>query len=646
MFLMICISLLRIPKKAFLHLLFYRTVQHNDNLGLEEDSFMTKQDDTYQLETLLLHGGHNPDPTTGSRAVPIYQTTSYTFHNTQHAKELFALEESGNIYSRIGNPTVDVLEKRIALLEDGVAAVATSSGQAAISLAIMNICQAGDEVIAASNLYGGTYNLFSTTLPKYGIHVKFVDPTDPNNFREAIGDKTKAIFAEIIGNPSLQLLDVEKVADIAHESGIPLIVDNTFASPASCRPITHGADVVVHSATKWLGGHGTSIAGVIVDGGRFDWNTEKFPGFTEPDSSYHGVIYAKDFGTLAFSMKVRVQLLRDFGPALSPFNAFMILQGVETLHLRIKAHNENALKIAEFLEDHPGVEWVAYPGLKSHPSYALAQKYLQHGTGSIVNFGIKEGLKAGEVFIDNISLWSHLANVGDAKSLVIHPASTTHQQLSEEQRITSGVTEDLIRLSVGIEHIDDLIKSLDKALYIATGFSKAEGGQPEVVVNDEGVISRLLKTASHKDLDTGKVRQKSIAVVGLSSNPARPSFRVSRKMQRLGYKIIPVNPRETEVLGEKAYPDLKSIPKGVALDVVQVFRSAEAAIGIAEEAAQVQPGIFWLQEGVIAPDAADIAKHAGLEVVHNRCTYKEAQRLRGTIATFAADGAPVQDDND
>ncbi|WP_078594520.1 PLP-dependent aspartate aminotransferase family protein [Evansella clarkii] len=589
--------------------------------------------ETYNVETVLLHGGQSPDPTTGSRAVPIYQTTSYVFHDTEHAERLFALDEPGNIYSRIGNPTVDVFEKRIALLEDGVASVATASGMAGISLAILNIAGAGDEIVAATNLYGGTYNLFSITLPRYGINVKFVDPTDPQNFKEAINENTKAVFAETIGNPSLHVLDIEGVAEVAHEAGIPLIIDNTFATPYVCKPLTLGADIVVHSATKWIGGHGTSIGGVVVDGGRFNWQSEKFPGFIEPDRSYNGLSYAKDFGTLAFATKLRVQLLRDFGASLSPFNAFQLLQGLETLHLRVERHNENALKLAELLSGHPAVDWVNYPGLSSHESHQHASKVLTNGYGSVLNFGIKGGREAGRKLIDSISLWSHLANVGDAKSLIIHPASTTHQQLSDEELVATGVTEDLVRLSVGIENVEDLFKDLDQALSKATG----HGNKNSTVINDEGVIKWALSSPKEQvETENGtEERQKTIAIVGLSSNEARPSNRLARKMQRLGYKIIPVNPRETEVLGEKAYPDLKSVEGPI--DIAQIFRSPEAAIELAREAAEVRPKVFWLQEGVISEEAAAIAKEAGLEVVHNRCTYKEAQRLRGTIATFACE---------
>ncbi|SOC43503.1 PLP-dependent aspartate aminotransferase family protein [Salinicoccus kekensis] len=590
---------------------------------------------TYDLETLSLHGGQAPDPTTGSRAVPIYQTTSYVFQDTDHAESLFSLDEPGNIYSRIGNPTVEVFEKRMALLEEGVAAVATSSGMAAITLSILNLASAGDEIVAGANLYGGTYNLFAVTLPRYGINVKFVDPTDPENFKAAITDKTKAVFGETIGNPGLQVLDIEAVADIAHEAGVPFIIDNTFATPHTCKPITLGADIVVHSATKWIGGHGTSIGGVVVDGGRFNWNTEKFPEFTEPDASYNGIRYAVDFGTLAFSTKIRVQLLRDFGATLSPQNAFNLIQGLETLHVRVERHNENAEKLAKFLTEHPAVEWVNYPGLETHPSHDLAKKNFKNGYGSIITFGIKGGKAAGKKLIDNVALWSHVANVGDAKSLIIHPASTTHQQMTKEQLDETGVYEELVRLSVGIESVRDIQNDLSQALSKATGIDTGEA--EEIVINDEGVIKRILNAATERVTENGeeKTRQKTLAVVGLSGKESRPSYRLARKMQRLGYKIIPVNPRESEILGEKAYPDLKSVPEHI--DVVQVFRSPEAAVGIAKEAVEVKPEVFWLQEGVISPEAADIARDGGLQVVHNRCTYKEAQRLRGTISTYACE---------
>lgn len=415
-------------------------------------------------ETLAIHGGQSPDQSTGARAVPIFQTTAYQFESTEHARKLFALEELGNIYSRIGNPTVDVLEQRVAQLEGGVGAVAFSSGHAALVSTLLNICEAGDEIVSASTLYGGTYNLFAVSLPKWGITVKFVDPSDPENFRAAIGPKTKALFAEVIGNPALGVLDIEVVAKVAHENGLPLIVDNTFPTPYLCQPIKWGADIVIHSATKWIGGHGTAMGGLVVDGGKFDWNSPKFPGFTQPDASYHGLRYATDIGAAAFIVKLRVQILRDVGACQSPFNAFLILQGLETLHLRMERHSQNALGVANFLKEHPAVAWVTYPGLADSPTAALAQKYLEGGFGGMLIFGVKGGLAAGKSLIDNLKLFSHVANVGDSRSLVIHPASTTHSQLSSEQRASAGVSDDLVRLSIGIEALADITADLDQAL--------------------------------------------------------------------------------------------------------------------------------------------------------------------------------------
>lgn len=418
-------------------------------------------------ETLLLHGGQQVDPTTGSRGVPVYKTTSYVFKDTQHAQDLFGLKDVGNIYSRIMNPTVDVFEQRVALLEGGTAAVALSSGMAAIAFSILNIAEAGDEIVADSSLYGGTYNLFANTLPRYGITTKFVDATNPENFKAAITDKTKAVFGEIIGNPSLNVFDVEKVAEIAHAHGLPLLIDNTFASPYGSNPIEFGADVVIHSATKWIGGHGTTIGGVAVDAGKFNWDNPRFPNYTEPDKTYHGLRYGIDVPNAAFATKLRVQLLRDFGPSLSPDSAHALLQGLETLHLRIPKHNSNAQIIAEYLKQHPQIEWVNYLGFEDHPSHQIAKKYLKNdGYGSIVNFGIKGGREAGRKVIDSIKLWSHVANVGDAKSLIIHPASTTHQQLNNEELKSSGVTEELIRLSVGLENAEDLIADLEQAIQV------------------------------------------------------------------------------------------------------------------------------------------------------------------------------------
>lgn len=418
-----------------------------------------------KFDTLQVHAGQQPDPTTGARAVPIYQTTSYVFRDSDHAADLFALRENGNIYTRIMNPTNDVLEQRIAALEGGVGALAVASGSAAVTYAILNIAGAGDEIVSASTLYGGTYNLFSVTLPRLGIKTVFVNPDDPENFRQAINAQTKALFIETIGNPGTNIVDIEAVAKIAHENGIPLIIDNTFGTPYLIQPFQFGADIIVHSATKFIGGHGTSIGGLIVDSGKFDWATSgKFPGLTEPDPSYNGVRYVEAVGPLAYIIKARVQLLRDTGAAISPFNAFLLLQGLETLSLRVERHVANAQKIAEFLQNHPQVGWVNYPTLKGNKYYDLAQKYLPKGAGSIFTFGIKGGIEAGKKFIDSLELFSLLANVADAKSLVIHPASTTHAQLSEEEQITAGVAPDLVRLSIGIEDADDLIYDLDQAL--------------------------------------------------------------------------------------------------------------------------------------------------------------------------------------
>lgn len=419
----------------------------------------------YKFDTLQVHAGQTPDSATGSRAVPIYQTSSYVFNNVEHASNLFNLRESGNIYTRIMNPTTDVFEQRIAALEGGVGALAAASGSAAITYSILNIAGTGDEIVSASTLYGGTFNLFSTTLDRLGIKTIFVDPDDPENFRKAITSRTKAFYIETIGNPGINLVDIEKLAETAHENKIPLIVDNTFGTPYLIKPIEFGADIVVHSATKFIGGHGTSIGGVIVDSGKFDWaGSGKFPYLTEPDPSYHGICYTNDIGPAAYITKARVQLLRDTGATLSPFNSFLFLQGLETLSLRVERHVSNAKKIAEFLQGHPLVSWVNYPSLKGNKYYSLAQKYFPKGAGSIFTFGVKGGVESGVKFIENLKIFSLLANVADAKSLVIHPASTTHAQLNEEQQKACGVTPDMIRLSIGIEDVDDLIYDLDQAL--------------------------------------------------------------------------------------------------------------------------------------------------------------------------------------
>lgn len=426
-------------------------------------------DKKWSLETVAVHGGQVVDPATQARAVPIYQTTSYGFKDADHAASLFSLSEFGNIYTRIMNPTQDVFEKRVAELEGGIGALATASGSSAIHLAILNICENGDEIVASSALYGGTYNLFVHTLKKMGITVHLVDGTDPSAFEKAITPKTKLLFGEIIGNPQGDVLDIEAVSAVAHKHGIPLMVDATLVTPALCRPIEHGADIVVHSATKFIGGHGTSIGGVIVDGGNFDWSSGKFPGLTEPDPSYHGLVYTEALGNLAYIIKARVQLLRDLGPAIAPLNSFLLLQGLETLHLRMERHCENALKVAKYLESHDLVEWVSYCGLPSHRSYDLAQKYLPNGQSAILTFGIKGGKEEGKRFINSLELLSHVANVGDAKSLVIHPASTTHQQLTEEEQRSAGVSPELIRLSIGIENVNDIIADINQALEKSQG---------------------------------------------------------------------------------------------------------------------------------------------------------------------------------
>ncbi|HEY3929542.1 MAG TPA: homocysteine synthase [Candidatus Koribacter sp.] len=424
------------------------------------------------LATLAVHGGQERDPNTKSRAVPIYQTTSYVFDDAEHAARLFALQEFGNIYTRIMNPTTDVFEKRIAALEGGAAGLATASGQAAETLTIITLAKAGDEIVSTSSLYGGTYNLFHYTLPKLGINVKFVDADDFDGIRAAIGPKTKALYAETLGNPKLDVLDIQKLAEIAHANGVPLIVDNTSASPALVRPIEWGADIVVNSATKFIGGHGTSIGGVIVDAGKFDWNASgRFPDFVNPDPSYHGLSFWDVFGPLSFILKARVEGLRDTGAAISPFNSFLLLQGAETLHLRMERHSQNALKVAEHLEEHPAVEWVNYPGLESSKYYTRAKKYFANGQGSLLTFGIKGGYEAGKKLINSLKLFSLVANIGDAKSLVIHPSSTTHQQLSAAEQKDTGVTPELVRLSIGIEDVRDIIADLDQALEVVTGVS-------------------------------------------------------------------------------------------------------------------------------------------------------------------------------
>ncbi len=435
---------------------------------------MSKIDAKLHIESLALHGGQEPDPTTGSRAVPIYQTTSFQFNNAEHAANLFALKEFGNIYTRLMNPTNDVLEKRITAIEGGVGALAVSSGQSAITLALLNLARAGDEIIATDNLYGGTYTLFHYTFPKMGLKVNFVKSNDLDAIRKAITPATKAVYAESIGNPKLDVADLDAISALAHEHGIPFVLDNTV-SPYLLRPFDHGVDIIVYSATKFIGGHGTSLGGLIVDSGKFDWTNGKFPGIAGPDPSYHGLDFVealKPMGNIAYIVKARVTLLRDMGPALAPFNAFLFLQGLETLHLRMPRHSENALAVARYLEHHASVSWVIYPGLDSSLEKARADKYLPAGAGAIIGFGIKGGMECGKMFINELKLVSHLANIGDAKTLAIHPASTTHSQLSDDEQRSVGVTPDFIRLSIGIEHIDDIIDDIDQALKTATAGCK------------------------------------------------------------------------------------------------------------------------------------------------------------------------------
>jgi len=425
------------------------------------------EENPYGDGTLALHAGQVPDPTTNSRAVPIYQTSSYTFDSAEHAANLFGLKEMGNIYTRLMNPTTDVLEKRLAELDGGVGALALASGSSAITLAILNLARCGDNIVASNYLYGGTYNLFHHTFTRMGIGVKFVDTSNPANVEAAIDADTKAVFMETIGNPKNNVDDFEAIAEVAHSNGLPLIVDNTVATPVLFKPIEHGADIVCYSLTKFIGGHGTSIGGAVVDSGKFDWSSGRFPEYTTPDPSYHGLVYHEVLGELAYILKMRITLLRDLGPALSPFNAFQFLQGLETLHVRMPRHCENALKVANFLQQHPQVSWVNYPGLDTHPDHENVKKYLAKGAGAILGFGIKGGAEAGKKFIDSVKLASHLANIGDAKTLVIHPASTTHQQLTDEEQTAAGVTADFIRVSVGIEDVDDIIADLDQALKAA-----------------------------------------------------------------------------------------------------------------------------------------------------------------------------------
>jgi O-acetylhomoserine (thiol)-lyase len=543
----------------------------------------------HDLETQALHAGQEPDPTTGSRALPIYETTAYVFNDTEHAQNLFGLQESGNIYSRIMNPTTGAFEQRIADLEDGVAAVATSSGMAAIAFSILNLAGSGDEIITDSNLYGGTYNLFVNTLPKYGVNVKFVDGTKPEEFRNAITDKTKAIFAETITNPSLNVFDIEAVSEIAHEAGIPLIIDNTFATPFITKPISWGADIVVHSATKWINGHGTAVGGVVVDGGRFNWDNPRFPDFTTPDESYNGVKYA-DLGAPAFAMKLRVHLLRDFGFSLSPKSAHTFFLGLESLRVRIERQLDNTEKVVDYLKNHPAVEWVNYPGLEEHPSYELGKKYLNRGAGTVITFGIKGGREAGRTLIDNIELWSHVANVGDSKSLIVHPASTTHQQLSKEDLERSGTPEELVRLSIGLESPKDILAELDQAIATATGEA------PQIETTEEDVTRWLL----HSPFDRSEgLRQKTLAVAGLDEQ-------TETKLKNYGFNVV-------------ASVDTD------AIDAL-VVNSPEANV---DELISNNGKVLW-SESKLDEAVVEKAKEAGIAVIQEKSIAGELDRVRGS----------------
>jgi O-acetylhomoserine (thiol)-lyase len=462
------------------HLTHPASANGHDSAALESE---TDDDRAFGFATLAVHAGQRPDPTTGARAMPLYQTTSFVFEDTDHAAELFALQRFGNIYTRINNPTSAAFEERIAALEGGIGGLAVASGQAAQFIALATLLGPGDQIVSSSAIYGGTYTQFDVTLRRWGVDVVFVDPTVPENFRRAVTPRTRAIYGETIGNPRISVLDIEAVAAVAREAGVPLVIDNTFATPYLCRPLEHGADIVVHSATKFIGGHGTSIGGVIVESGRFPWDNGQYPGMTEPSPGYHGISFFETFGEYGYLMKARVENLRDLGPALSPFNSWLFLQGLETLPVRMEQHCRNAEAVAAFLAGHPAVSWVSYPGLPDSLDHALAQKYLPKGAGAIFTFGVKGGRETGARFIEELRLISHLANVGDAKTLIIHPASTTHQQLDDEQQLASGVSPDLVRISIGLEDADDLCWDLDRALrrVVPTAAHAAAAGTPGAV---------------------------------------------------------------------------------------------------------------------------------------------------------------------
>jgi O-acetylhomoserine (thiol)-lyase len=651
------------------------------------------QDRKFGFHTLALHAGQRPDPTTGARAVPIYQTTSYVFEDTDDAASLFALQRFGNIYTRIMNPTTAVFEERMAALEGGVGGLATASGHAAQFLVAATLMEAGDHFVSASTLYGGSYTQFSTSFRRLGFEVTFVEPDEPENFRRAIRPNTKMLWGETISNPRGNVLDLEAVADVAREAGVPLVVDNTFATPYLCRPIEWGADIVVHSATKFLGGHGTSIGGVIVDSGRFPWGNGKFRGITEPSPGYHGLRFAETFGDMAFIVKARVEGLRDFGPTMSPFNAFLFLQGLETLPLRMDRHCANGLAVATWLAKHPQVAWVKYPGLPDSPYKRLQEKYLPCGAGSVFSFGLEGGREVGRRFIERVQLCSHLANVGDAKTLVIHPASTTHSQLSEADLAKAGVSPDMVRISVGLEDLDDILWDLEQAIAeagrkmgdtVMTDDARrpasAQHGENQVTEDrraasaQHGENQSALTTDEARDAAAAQghakivpgarasaqagvdrdacvrleilKRYRTIAMVGLSADPYRPSYFAATYLQREGYRIVPVNPRYAgqTILGEPAYASLRDVPFPV--EIVDIFRGPGHVPGLVEEAIAIGAKVVWMQLGIRHPEAAARARAAGLEVVEDRCAKVEHARFFGKMSTVGLNAGVVSSRRD
>ena len=567
----------------------------------------------FGFETRQLHAGQRPDPNTGARAVPIFQTTSYVFEDPESAAAYFNLQEYGNTYSRIMNPTVAVFEERVGNLEGGSGAVAFASGLAAQAAALFTLLEPGDHVVSSAALYGGTVNQLKHLLRKLSVELTWVDPDDPDAWRKAIRPNTKAFFGETIGNPAGNVLDIEAVASVAHDHELPLIVDNTFATPYLCRPIEWGADIVIHSATKFIGGHGTSIGGVVVEAGTFDWSNGRFPVIADPSPAYHGLQFHETFGTYGYLMKLRAETLRDLGAALSPFNAFLFLQGLETLSLRMERHVENARAVATFLESHELASNVTYPGLPGSRYRPLVEKYLPRGAGAVFSFDCAGGRSGGQELIRGVTLWSHLANVGDAKSLIIHPASTTHRQLSDAELEAAGVRPGTIRLSVGTESVDDLIWDLEQGLARCT-MTELERYQ------DPLTIQRVLHAA------------RTIAIVGLSGNELRASHFVGFYLKRHGYRVIPVNPRETEVLGETSYASLLDVP--VPVDIVNVFRAPDALPAIAREAVAIHAGALWCQFGVINEEGARIAEDGGVTVIMDRCLKVEHARYVGRMHWF------------